>query len=216
MHLLNLPLGPSTGFQSGWELRLDHCNNMLLVALEQEVEQVIYYSGNWWCPSFLVQDTEPQSALCLYKWLNEACCMKCYIRTRSFTNSLFPWDHCMMVFQPSLSRWTISFTLDSWGLWYTDEFVSNAMSARWAGPVAAKDPQTITPGTGTRCFRLNVVLCIMAKHLHFRFICPKDIFTEVHYFLSFLKCHFVNRCHVFVGEKRLYSGNPSKQITVFF
>lgn len=112
MHLLNLPLGPSTGFKSGRGLWLDHCINMLLVALEQEVKRVIYYSGNWWCPSFL-QDTEPQAALCLYKWLNEACCMKCYIRTRWFTNSLFPWDHCMMVFQPSLSCWTIRFTFDS-------------------------------------------------------------------------------------------------------
>jgi len=64
------------------------------------------------------------------------------------------------------------------------------MIARCPGPVAAEQAQIISP-------------CIMTKHLHFGFICPKDIVPEVLCFVQMLIVKSKPRCHVLFRDKSL-------------
>lgn len=78
----------------------------------------------------------------------------------------------------------------------------NSVTVRYPGPVA-EISQITTPlpprfTVGVRCFLLMccvcVVLCIIAKCLHFGLVCPEDIDPELQWFL---------RCYVIFREKGL-------------
>lgn len=99
--------------------------------------------------------------------------------------------------QASAVRQMVSYLISEYfGIQTFVEFVVVSMTARCSGPVAATEAKIVTlpppcKTAGPRCLcwftafgfpqksNTGVVLCIMAKHIHFSLICPKDIVSGV-------------------------------------